>query len=1075
MRDQIVLVCNFSPMHKKQEAKLERNLILVSYILSLFGIQNQEFQWLEVLAHTIKDSWNESRNDDGTSKYYDLLSTQLRPEALLSKEDLLRYDTNIMRYTDEISRGRKSPIVWKYFQYLSLLFTEIYLEIYCKDKNELLGDLNTFLSKFNNLNDKTIPNPDESEFAYYTLEELSKIAYRSATGSGKTLIMHINIKQYLFYAQKYKHTHNKILLITPNEWLSKQHKQEFATSQISAEIFEKTNTWWFFDGTSIEILEISKLAEEEWDKTVAVDSFGENNVVLIDEWHRGTSWEVWKKYRDQLSRQWFAFEYSATFGQAIHGTSKKKDRENLMQEYGKAIIFDYSYKYFYHDGYGKEYRIYNLPDLWNISDEWIDSKFQFDYLIASLLVHYQQHLVYDQNTSKAQQYNLAKPLRVFVWSSVNAVRTEKGKKVSDVIAIIQFINDLIHKRLETIQIIAQLLDTWLIDAQGKDVFDGAFVYIKKQSLTPESVYKDILLKLFHATSDGAHFYVDHLKWVDWELWLRIGNNDYFGVINVWDSSTLYKLCQEHEIKWLDKDFSESLFHNINTTWSQINLLIWSKKFTEWRSSWRVSMMWLMNIGRGEWSQIIQLFGRGVRLKWYDMSLKRSSKLDTEQQPDNKIPEYIPLLETLQIFGIRADYMTAFKEYLEREWLALNDTKKKKIKIKTQSRFDESINLHVLKKQDSYSFKDAYRFILSHDAQHTVSRNIELDMYPKIDMMQSDEIKKSRQEENKNIEVITSDHLAFINRDEIAITLKKHKDEKRMFNLSLDFTILQKIILDHSWYTLYIPKEKTSPSSFGNISRIQEVVQTLLKLYITKYYNTHKWLEEGKNLEILPMTQAYSDKQFIDEYTIMVNEDQEELLQYIWDMKKAFASNKGGTSTYKTTVSFLNIPQHLYTPLIWKDAKNETVTITPTHLNDGERIFLLDLQEHIENNISNLLNKSIYVMRNQSKSGMWFFGSHWWFYPDFVLRVVDWDKQDIIFIDPKWISRMWLKDEKIQLFRKLQKKEKEFNLSWIGLNSFIISNTSYRNMSGHWSRQDFADNHVLFQEDEWYINRIISKQ
>ena len=34
----------------------------------------------------------------------------------------------------------------------------------------------------------------------------------------------------------------------------------------------------------------------------------------------------------------------------------------MMDEYGKSIIMDYSYKYFYTDGYGKDYRIYNLRD-----------------------------------------------------------------------------------------------------------------------------------------------------------------------------------------------------------------------------------------------------------------------------------------------------------------------------------------------------------------------------------------------------------------------------------------------------------------------------------------------------------------------------------------------------------------------------------------------------------------------------------------------------------------------------------------------------------------------------------------
>jgi len=50
------------------------------------------------------------------------------------------------------------------------------------------------------------------------------------------------------------------------------------------------------------------------------------------------------------------------------------------------------------------------------------------------------------------------------------------------------------------------------------------------------------------------------------------------------------------------------------------LLIGSKKFSEGWSSWRVSSMGLMNVGKSEGSQIIQLFGRGVRLKGYQFSL-----------------------------------------------------------------------------------------------------------------------------------------------------------------------------------------------------------------------------------------------------------------------------------------------------------------------------------------------------------------------------------------------------------------------------------------------------------------------
>ena len=99
----------------------------------------------------------------------------------------------------------------------------------------------------------------------------------------------------------------------------------------------------------------------------------------------------------------------------------------------------------------------------------------------------------------------------------------------------------------------------------------------------------------------------------------------------------------------EREFSGSLFHEINQPHSTVNLLIGSKKFTEGWNSWRVSTMGLMNVGQTEGSQIIQLFGRGVRLKGYGMSLKRSGKT---QLPDEVTrPKHIGQLETLSIFGI----------------------------------------------------------------------------------------------------------------------------------------------------------------------------------------------------------------------------------------------------------------------------------------------------------------------------------------------------------------------------------------------------------------------------------------
>lgn len=69
---------------------------------------------------------------------------------------------------------------------------------------------------------------------------------------------------------------------------------------------------------------------------------------------------------------------------------------------------------------------------------------------------------------------------------------------------------------------------------------------------------------------------------------------------------------------------------------------------------------LINMDQGEGSQIIQLFGRGVRLKRKAYSLKHST---TGQRPKGV---HLERLETLNILGVNAGYMAAFKDYLKEE-------------------------------------------------------------------------------------------------------------------------------------------------------------------------------------------------------------------------------------------------------------------------------------------------------------------------------------------------------------------------------------------------------------------------
>jgi len=114
----------------------------------------------------------------------------------------------------------------------------------------------------------------------------------------------------------------------------------------------------------------------------------------------------------------------------------------------------------------------------------------------------------------------------------------------------------------------------------------------------------ILKLIFNDTVPAVQLHIVSLKGTDGEIGLKAGDTgEYFGYINVSDDSKLIKLCEEIGLSTEKCDFSEFLFHQINEEHSTINVLIGSKKFTEGWSSWRVSTMCLMNMGKNEGSEL----------------------------------------------------------------------------------------------------------------------------------------------------------------------------------------------------------------------------------------------------------------------------------------------------------------------------------------------------------------------------------------------------------------------------------------------------------------------------------------
>ncbi|WP_286856439.1 MULTISPECIES: DEAD/DEAH box helicase family protein [Sphingobacterium] len=1056
-------------------ANFHDKLVLNKYMLSLFGIDSigkkimgkKNGKLLEIFAE-LKYSINEGLTEEGNTKYLQAMLSHLYGSEYLTPTMLQTYDENIVRYTRQISEKRSELITWKYFQYLSLLFTEIYLDKYFQNKVKLLADLNEYVVTFNQKQYEVIAKlgskkaKDTFLAKSFELKDLNKLAFWNATGSGKTLIMHVNIKQYLHYANQYnQHHQNKVLLITPNEGLSKQHLEEFKQSDIRANSFSRNDTA-MFSGKQVEVLEITKLAENSGDKTVAVDSFETDNLVLIDEGHGGMSGDSWKRFRDKLSETGFAFEYSATFGQAINAASGTKKSE-FTQEYAKSILFDYSYKYFYEDGYGKDYRILNLKQ--------DDETYRKLYLTANLVSFFQQQLLFKEQKSNLRDFLLHKPLWVFVGGKVNAVRREGGKDVSDVLEIIYFLTDFLKHPTESIENIDAVIHNkaGLVDKNGYSIFETSFSYLIGQNLDAATIFTQINTLVFNNTTIGANLYLDNLKGADGELGLRVGDSDYFGVINVGDEKSLYQLAINNHVVGAEKDFSESLFKQINEDSSTINLLIGSKKFSEGWSSWRVSSLGLMNVGKSEGSQIIQLFGRGVRLKGYDFSLKRSTSLDDYQKPNNikELRSLLRHLETLQIFGVKADYMEQFKQFLEEEGLPVNDSSWITIKVPTvQKEIVQQNKLKLITVKDSENFKKQVILPLEYKEQLFNGKLVEIDWYPKIDVLEK---RTSKIAISKYQGYLNESHLSMLDWNAIYLNIQNFKSDKGYYNLAVDLAPLKTILKENAWYKLYIPESKLGFSQYSHVLIWQELAITLLKKYIEQFYLFYKNQFHSDHVEAVLLNGT--DDNFVLEYDFRLNteEDIEQYKNKVEELKSTVLEPAFSSIQIATEASAFDNLLHLYKPLVYvgKNYQNQ-IQVSPIALDASEKQFLDDLVDFIAKNSSIMNEAEIHVLRNQSKKGLGFFTDGNNFYPDFILWVIRGDKQRIKFIDPKGIrNSRGISDPKIQFHKVLKEKiQPQVANAEIELDSFIVSNTSF--LEVQWKDtlgiEDFNKAHVYFQKE-----------
>ena len=975
----------------------------------------------------------------GESEYAKAL--YLNPDrASISSGRFADYDAEVAalsrRLRMTVERGR----AWKPHQWLALLFAEHYLRRYFEDA-EALRDA---------LNDAKGQDPLTRRMPDDTAADLRTIAVQSATGSGKTLIMHAHILQYRRLARAAGRPPNNVILVTPNEQLSEQHEHALLASNLPARLFSSEA------GASllapVEIIDLNKLAEKKGIKRVAVSDFGDNNLVLVDEGHLGASGKkVWRERRAELARGGFAFEYSATFNQIVGND------ESLRNAYGKCLLFDYPYRAFHRDGYGKDYAISNLPQ--GAEDENSDM-----YLLGCLLTFYRQCRIWRAGHAGWTDFNITRPLWVFIGKTVTGKSGADEATKSDVVRILNFLGRVLAHGDAVRSMIARLLagESGLIDDAGTDFFACRFDDLKGGGAS--ALYDDICETLFHGP---GQLRVRYLTQGEGELHLRTADNVPFGVVNIGDAAALYRLLMEPGNPDLaverEVGFARRLFADVDRADSTVNIVIGARRFIAGWNSWRVSTMGLMHVGVGEGPEIIQMFGRGVRLKGWNMSLKRHRESGAEPPSDSR---QLAELETLRIFGLRANYMQTFRELLEKDGIRVERTT---VSLPVTWNFArKDLKIFRLEKGLEYG-RSMDRPVLGEHAgiEEPV---VEMDFYSRLQAVESGNGWTVPAADRAPVK-LEPQHVVLFDRARIYRELLGRKQQKHWHNLAITRAAIDNLVERDDWYTLYLPPERLAVRSYADVQRLEGIAVELITEYVAQFWRRRRAGWEHERIEVTTLEEH--DGNNIGVYELSVNSREERLIE---DLQTLVSSLKERID-HKLKLGLLIRNSVAYKPLLYATGEGQ-VTVQPVPLDANEKQVVERLCGLAEASDPCLQGRELFLIRNLTRGrGVSFFDDRAYF-PDFIIWLVGEERQHIVFLDPKGLVRFGREErKKVRLHTEIAEIEKRVRESDpnLRLHAYVLSVTPPEKIGDEArTQQEWERRGVYFLSDSGWPGKVLAE-
>ncbi|HOE39969.1 MAG TPA: DEAD/DEAH box helicase family protein [Bacteroidales bacterium] len=510
--------------------------------------------------------------------------------------------------------------------------------------------------------DKEYPiNDDKISFEYF----INRMSFWMATGSGKTLVI-VKLLELLGYLmQNNKIPKKDILFLTYRDDLIDQfqkHIDEFnnAGHNISINLidlkqyasYKQNPTLKFGNTLDVYFYRSDLISDEQKDKIVNYNNYDNNGnwYILLDEAHKGDREDSKRQtFYSILSRNGFIFNFSATF---------TDDRDYA------TCVYNFNLARFIEEGYGKHIYISkeNIKALEKKQDFTDAEKQKILLKIFTLQAAINKQF---EEIRKISNDLYHKPLLLTLVNSVNTDDSdlEIFFKEIEKIALGNGNKEILEKAKE--EIIAELSSN-----EAKFEFEAKQLNQNLQDIIQNLNYSDILSYVFNSSTNGK---IEVLKIPSnkQELIFKLATSDrLFALMKIGDISEWIKnKLSNYEI--IEKFDNESIFRNLNNN-EDISILMGSRSFYEGWDSNRPNIILFINIGKGTDAKkfVLQSIGRGVRIEPLPNKRSRAVYLYNNQEIDNdifnKIKDYIEPLESLFVFGTKADNLKEVIETLKQE-------------------------------------------------------------------------------------------------------------------------------------------------------------------------------------------------------------------------------------------------------------------------------------------------------------------------------------------------------------------------------------------------------------------------